>query len=81
MPRRSSHDTRYRQFLKRLQQARVEAGLTQIAVSRTLGQSPNFCSRLESGERRVQVLDLEDLSRLYGRPLRHFLPDSPREKS
>ncbi len=78
MPRRSSHDVRYRQFLKRLQEAREEAGLTQIAVSRKLGQSSNFCSRLESGERRLQVLDLDELSRLYNRPLRYFLPDTPK---
>lgn len=79
MPRRSSHDARYRQLLKRLQEARRQAGFTQVAVSQKLGQSPNFCSRLETGERRLQVLDLEDLSRLYARPLRYFLPDTPRD--
>lgn len=73
MPRRSSHEARYRRILDRLRSAREAAGLKQVEVSERLGQSPNFCSRLESGERKVQILDLVDLAALYGKPVSHFL--------
>ncbi|MCK6444952.1 MAG: helix-turn-helix domain-containing protein [Planctomycetes bacterium] len=53
--------------------------MDQIEVSRRLRKPPNYCNRVESGERRLQVLDLGDLARLYNRPLRFFLPDTPSE--
>ena len=77
MPRLSIHDTKYRLLLARLREAREAAGLDQIEVSRRLRRPPNYCNRLESGERRLQVLDLGELARLYNRPLRFFLPDTP----
>lgn len=80
VPRLSIHDARYRRLLVRLKEARESAGLAQIEVSRRLRKTANFVNKLELGERRLQVLDLEDLARIYGKPLRYFLPDSPPEK-
>ena len=79
MPRKSIYDAKYRRLLTRLREARLEAGLGQIEVSRRLGYAENFCNRIESGERRLQVLDLADLARLYDKPQRYFLPDTPSE--
>jgi transcriptional regulator with XRE-family HTH domain len=79
VPRLSIHDAKYRRLLARLREAREAAGLDQIEVSRRLRKPLNYCNRLESGERRLQVLDLGDLARLYGKPLRYFMPDTPPE--
>ncbi len=80
MPRPSIHDARYRRLLARLKEARESVGLAQIEASRRLRKTANFVNKLERGERRLQVLDLEDLARIYSKPLRFFLPDSPPEK-
>jgi transcriptional regulator with XRE-family HTH domain len=56
---RPLHSTRYRRFLKRLIQARREAGLTQTEVARALRRPQSFVSKCESGERRVDVIELE----------------------
>src|SRR5262249_30749114 len=58
---RSLHSPRYRQFLKRLQQGRREAGLTQVQVASG-----------ESGERRVDVVELADFAKLYRKPITFF---------
>jgi transcriptional regulator with XRE-family HTH domain len=64
---------RYSQFLGKLKQARVEAGLTQVEVAKKLKRPQSFVSKIESGERRVDVVELSDLARVYRTPLDFFL--------
>jgi transcriptional regulator with XRE-family HTH domain len=70
----ASYRQRYAQFLGRLKQARVEASLTQVEVARRLKRPQSFVSKIESGERRVDVVELGELAKLYRRPLSFFLP-------
>ncbi len=69
----SSYRRRYAQFLGRLKQARVEAKLTQVQVGRRLKRPQSFVSKIESGERRVDVVELSDLARIYRKPLDFFV--------
>jgi transcriptional regulator with XRE-family HTH domain len=69
----ASYRRRYAQFLGRLRQARVEAGLTQVEVANRLERPQSFVSKIESGERRVDVVELSELARIYRRPLDFFL--------
>ena len=64
---------RYAQFLGKLRQAREEAGLTQVEVAEKLKRPQSFVSKIESGERRVDVVELSALARVYRRPLDFFL--------
>jgi len=63
----------YKRFLTRLRQARTEAGLTQTDVAARLRRPQSFVSKIESGERRVDVVELAELARLYGKPLTYFV--------
>ena len=65
---------RYRDFLERLRSARNDAGLTQEEVARTLGKPQSFVSKCESGERRVDVVELERFAEIYGKAVSYFLP-------
>ena len=69
----ASYRHRYSQFLGKLRQARSEAGLTQVEVANRLKRPQSFVSKIESGERRVDVVELSDLARVYRRPLDFFL--------
>ncbi len=62
----------YRAFLQRLKQARLDAGLTQVEVSRRLGRPQSFVSKCESGERRVDFVELQYFARTYKKPLSFF---------
>ncbi|HUO15253.1 MAG TPA: helix-turn-helix transcriptional regulator [Verrucomicrobiae bacterium] len=64
---------RYAQFLGRLKQARAEASLTQVEVAKRLKRPQSFVSKIESGERRVDVVELNELANLYKKPLEFFL--------
>ena len=63
----------YQQFLRRLRQARLEAGLTQVQVAQKLGQPQPFVSKCESGERRLDVTELKAFADIYGKPLEWFV--------
>jgi transcriptional regulator with XRE-family HTH domain len=69
----ASYRYRYAQFLDRLKQARVEAALTQVEVAKKLERPQSFVSKIESGERRVDIVELNELAKLYRRPLDFFL--------
>jgi transcriptional regulator with XRE-family HTH domain len=55
-----------------LRQVRTEAGLTQTDVARRLGQPQSFVSKYESGERRLDVLELREVCQAIGVPLSEF---------
>ncbi len=67
------HSEKYRQLLRRLREARLEAGLTQAEAANRLGKSQYFVSRSETGERRVDVIELEAFATIYQKPLSYFL--------
>ena len=62
----------YRLFQKRLREARHDAGLTQVQVAARLGQPQNYVSRCESGDRRVDLVELLEFARLYRKDLDFF---------
>lgn len=62
----------YDGMVQRLIQARQEAGLTQREVSTRIGRAHSFLSKCETGERRVDVLELLQLAKLYDKPLQYF---------
>jgi transcriptional regulator with XRE-family HTH domain len=66
---------RYARFLELLRKAREEAGLTQIEVARALGRPQSFVSKCESGERRVDVIELIDFCRVYRKPVTHIVKE------
>lgn len=70
MVRRGSADER--DFLRRLRQARKDAGLTQEEVGRRLGRSQSFVTKAETGERRLDVVELRAFARLYRKRASYF---------
>lgn len=70
MARRSAA---YRLFLTRLREARLAAGLTQMQAAAKLRRPQSFVSKCESGERRVDVVELTEFARLYKRDLDFFV--------
>jgi transcriptional regulator with XRE-family HTH domain len=70
MVRRGSTDER--DFLRRLRQARRDAGLTQVEVARRLNRTQSFVTKAERGERRLDVVELRAFARIYRKPISYF---------
>jgi transcriptional regulator with XRE-family HTH domain len=69
----SAFPTEYRRFLEKLKTARIDAGITQVEVAKHLKKPQSFVSKFESGERRVDPIELRHLADLYGKPVSYFL--------
>lgn len=74
----SVQSRRYQQFLRQLRAARFDAGLTQEQVAKAFKVPQSWVSKCESGERRVDAVELERFARLYGKPITFFLPEDER---
>jgi transcriptional regulator with XRE-family HTH domain len=77
---RSLHTEAYQRFLERLRKVREEAGLTQVEVAERLGRPPSYVSKCESGERRVDVVELSEFAAVYGKAIDFFLEPEPARK-
>lgn len=53
-------------LLSLLKKYRNEAGLTQVQCSKALGRPQSFMSDVESGTRRLDVVQLRDLCKVLG---------------
>lgn len=62
---KSQHTRRYDRLLKALRQARKDAGLTQLDVAARLETYASYVSKCESGERRIDVVELAEFCRAY----------------
>jgi transcriptional regulator with XRE-family HTH domain len=69
----SSHTAGYKLFRRRLVAARTERGLSQRDVAHLLRWPQSQISRMETGERRVDVIELAALAAIYKKPLTFFL--------
>ena len=67
-----SYIREYQAFRKRLRQARNEAGLNQAEVARRLSRPQSFVSKAESGERRVDFVELQHFARIYKKAISYF---------
>lgn len=56
-----------------LRQVRVEANLTQLQVASRIGQTQSYVSKYESGEQRLDLIELEALCAAVGISLTEFV--------
>jgi len=72
-PRDHAYQRAYKEFTRRLVEARKSAGLTQMQVAGRLGKTHTFVSKCELGERRVDFVELQQFAHLYGKELDFFI--------
>jgi len=60
-------------IVKRLKEARLGAGLDQAVVAEKLGRTQSYVSKIESGQRRFDVLQLKEFAKIYSRSLDFFI--------
>ena len=63
----------YAYFVEKLRKARLEAGLTQTQVAKKIGRPQSHISNIESGQQRVDIIELKRFTKLYGKTINYFL--------
>jgi transcriptional regulator with XRE-family HTH domain len=72
MTRRISLHADYIKMTKELREIRERLGMSQDEASKNLKQYRTYISKIESGERRIDVIELIELLHLYGLSLAQF---------
>lgn len=71
--KKAIYTRRYKTLIARLKQARIDRKLNQVQVAKSLGTSQSHISKVESGQRRLDVIQLEEFAKLYGKTLSYFV--------
>jgi transcriptional regulator with XRE-family HTH domain len=66
---KSIYSAEYQQLCALLRQLRRDAGLTQVQVAERLEMPQSFVSKYESGERRLDVIELRHVAEAIGTTL------------
>lgn len=60
-------------LVSRLRKARHEAGLTQVTVAKKLKRPQSYLSNVETGQQRIDIIELKRFAKLYGKPITYFI--------
>ena len=72
MPK-SIYSKEYKTIVERLKIARLGAGLKQEDVAARLKKPQSYVSKIERGERRIDVAELKELAKVYKKNIIFFL--------
>ena len=70
---KSVYSKDYKDIIERLKTARIEAGLSQQEVADKLAKPQSYISKIESGERRLDVAEMKKFAQIYKEPSSYFL--------
>lgn len=70
---KSIYSQEYQRFLELLRETRETKGLTQTQVAEKLGQTQSFISKVERGERRLDIVELRAFCSAIGIGLPAFV--------
>ena len=60
-------------LIQKLKKARDDSGLEQQDVARLLRKTQSYVSKIESGQRRIDIIQLKEFAKIYKKDLSFFL--------
>lgn len=66
-----SKDHKY--TVKQLKKARLEAGLDQADVAEIIGKTQPHISKIEAGQRRLDITQLKEFAKIYKKNINYFI--------
>ena len=63
----------HKSVVKKLRKVRLVLGLDQKQVAKKLNKTQSFISKIESGQRRIDIVQLKEFAKVYKKPLDYFI--------
>jgi len=63
----------HRSLVEKLKKARKEARIDQIEAARLLGVTQSYISKIESGQRRIDIVQLKAFAKIYRKKIDYFI--------
>jgi transcriptional regulator with XRE-family HTH domain len=70
---KSIYSKEYKNIIERLKAARLNAGVKQEDVASKLKKPQSYISKIERGERRIDVAELKELAKIYKKDINFFV--------
>jgi transcriptional regulator with XRE-family HTH domain len=70
---KSIYSKDYRNMIEKLKKARLDAGLKQEDVASKLKKPQSYISKIERGERRIDITELKELAKIYKKDISYFV--------
>ena len=78
--KKTIYDPQYEFIINQLKIARKQSGLRQQTISDEIGKYESYLSKIENGDRRIDILELVELARIYKKKLEFFIPNNKPSK-
>lgn len=69
------YSSEHKKIAMRLRLAREQAGLGQDDAAKMLKRSQSYISKVESGQRRLDIVEIKHFARIYKKDLSFFIND------
>jgi transcriptional regulator with XRE-family HTH domain len=63
----------HKALVAKLIKAREERNFTQEDVAKLLGRTQSYVSKIEAGQRRIDIIQLKEFAKIYKKDLKFFL--------
>lgn len=60
-------------IIEQLKKARNDAGFDQEKVAKLLGKTQSYVSKIEAGQRRIDIVQLKEFAKIYKKELGYFI--------
>lgn len=71
--KKSIYTTEYKKLISKIKSARKDAKLSQLEVAKRINRTQSYISKIESGEIRIDIVQLKELSIVYRKSIEYFL--------
>jgi len=71
--KKTIYSKEHKYTVEQLKKGRKEAGLTQVEVARIIHRTQSYISKIESGQRRIDLYQLIQLANVYKKEITFFI--------
>jgi len=69
---KSIYTNEHKKLVRKLIEAREERGLRQEDAAKLLGKTQSYISKIEAGQRRIDLIQLKEFAKIYKKDLSFF---------
>lgn len=73
--RKTIYSKEYKYLVEQLKKARKEVGLTQNQVAKILHKTQSYISKIEAGQRKIDIIQLKEFGKVYKKDLDYFIKE------
>ncbi len=70
---KSIYSKEYKNIIEKIKMARLDVGLKQEEMARKLKRPQSYVSKIERGERRIDVAELKEIAEILKKDVNYFL--------